>query len=120
VKGWKKVLFWIAVFLIAPWLLIILASQLGALFISPSGENVISNLEALRSWNGLKAIGLTFSAIILFYGKELSSWYIRTRMVKPKNTTDEEFTITSEKAVDTLYWLLWLVVGLNLSYIVFI
>lgn len=118
-KGWKKTIFGIALFLIAPWLLLILASQLATLFLSPSGESVVTSLETLRNWNGLKVIGLIFSITILLYGKELSTWYINTKMVKPQDITQDEFTAASNKAVDMLYWLLWSVVSLNLIYILF-
>ncbi|HAA96631.1 MAG TPA: hypothetical protein DCL39_06730 [Alteromonas macleodii] len=119
-KGWKKILFWVGVFLIAPWLLIILASQLGSLFLSPSGDGVISGLESLRNWGGLKLIGIALSVFILFFGKGFAAWYIRTRISKPDGFSDEQFEAASVKAVSLLHWLLLLAVGLNLFYILFV
>lgn len=119
-KSWKNIVFWSLVFLITPWILILAATQFWALFLTPSGAGVIATLEAIRDWSGLKVFGITLSVLLLLFGKDFTAFYIKTRSQKPEGVSDEQFEVSSIKAVNQLHWFLVVAVALNLFYIIFV
>ena len=115
---WKKVLLWVLALLLGPWLILIIAAQMASLFLSTSAEAIILNLESVRNWVGLKAIGVTLSVALLFYGKPLLVFMTRSRVQKPKSLSRREFDTSIKNAVDQYYWLLVALIVLVLSHIV--